>query len=124
MLVKDGKISVVGRIYMPEKKRRKRKFEKSKSSNEKSKTSIKEKMSEFLELPKEIVLDLPKLTIYGNSNMLVENYKGIIEYENERLRINTKEGIIRLIGKKLFIKEITSEDLLIYGEITSVEFLR
>lgn len=116
---------------MPEKKRKKRKNEKNKANIEKNKrninknkTSIKEKMSEFLELPKEIILDLPKITIYGNNNVLIENYKGIIEYENERLRINTKEGIIRVVGKKLFIKEITSEDLLIYGELTSVEFLR
>ncbi|HHX17501.1 MAG TPA: sporulation protein YqfC [Clostridium sp.] len=102
---------------MPEKKRKKRKVEKNKSS-------IKEKMSEFLELPKEIVLDLSKITMYGNNNVLIENYKGIIEYENDRLRINTKDGIIRVMGNKLFIKEITSEDLLIYGEITSIEFLR
>jgi len=102
---------------MPEKKRKKRKVEKNKSS-------IKEKMSEFLELPKEIVLDLSKITMYGNNNMLIENYKGIIEYEDDRLRINTKDGIIRVMGNKLFIKEITSEDLLIYGEITSIEFLR
>jgi sporulation protein YqfC len=111
------KIMVVGRVYMPEKKRKKRKVEKNKSS-------IKEKMSEFLELPKEIVLDLSKITMYGNNNVLIENYKGIIEYENDRLRINTKDGIIRVMGNKLFIKEITSEDLLIYGEITSIEFLR
>lgn len=102
---------------MPGKRRRERKAEKSKSS-------IKEKMSEFLELPKEIVMDISKITLYGNNNMLIENYKGIIEYENDRLRINTKEGIIRVTGNKLFIKEITSEDLLIYGEITSIEFLR
>ena len=102
---------------MPGKKRKKRKVEKNKSS-------IKEKMSEFLELPKEIVLDLSKITMYGNNKMLIENYKGIIEYEDDRLRINTKDGIIRVMGNKLFIKEITSEDLLIYGEITSIEFLR
>ncbi|MDQ2085978.1 sporulation protein YqfC [Herbivorax sp. ANBcel31] len=95
-----------------------------KKKAEKNKNSIKEKMAEFLEIPKEIILDLPKTTMYGNKNMVVENYKGIIEYENDRLRINTNKGIIRVVGNKLFIKEITSEDLLIYGEITSVEFLK
>jgi sporulation protein YqfC len=109
--------NVAGREFMPGKKKKERKAEK-------GKRSIKEKMSEFLELPKEIVLDISKITMYANNNMLIENYKGIIEYENDRLRINTKDGIIKVMGNKLFIKEITSEDLLIYGDITSIEFLK
>ncbi|TYQ15526.1 UNVERIFIED_CONTAM: sporulation protein YqfC [Acetivibrio alkalicellulosi] len=105
---------------MSNKKRENRK----KNTGENKKRSIKEKMTEFLELPKEIVLDMPKTTLLGNGNMLVENYKGIIEYDVNRIRINTSKGIIKVTGDNLFIKEITSEDLMIYGDIASVEFLK
>jgi len=88
------------------------------------KINLKEKMAELLELPKEIVLDLPKITMFGNKNLIVENYKGIIEYDNSRIRVNTGKGIIRVTGEGLIIKEITSEDLMIDGEILSLEFLK
>lgn len=88
------------------------------------KVSLKEKMSELLELPKDIVLNVPKLTMVGNGDLLIENFKGIIEYDNDRIRINTNSGIIKITGTGLGIKEITSEDLMVKGDISSLEFLR
>ncbi|HHV29684.1 sporulation protein YqfC [Acetivibrio mesophilus] len=105
---------------MPEKRTKSAK----KRKEEEQKINLKEKMAELLELPKEIVLDLPKITMFGNKNLIVENYKGIIEYDNNRIRVNTGKGIIRVAGDSLVIKEITSEDLMIDGEILSLEFLK
>jgi sporulation protein YqfC len=99
-----------------------------KSGNKKEvdtkKHNIKEKFTEMLELPKEIVLDMPKLTMLGNGDLVVENYKGIIEYEENIIRINTTSGIIKITGSKLYIKEITSENIVIYGCISILEFLK
>lgn len=86
--------------------------------------SLKEKMSELLELPKDIFLNVPKLTMVGNGDLLIENFKGIIEYDNDRIRINTNSGIVKITGTGLQIKEITSEDLMVNGDISSLEFLR
>jgi sporulation protein YqfC len=95
-----------------------------KNKKPETKTSLREKITEALELPKEIVLNVPKLTIVGTGDMIVENYKGIMEYEIDRIRVNTGVGIIRITGNRLIIREITSEDILISGEINSLEFLR
>lgn len=89
-----------------------------------NKNLFRQKLSNLLELPKEVVLDLSKIMIVGNRNVLVENYKGIIEYENTKIRINTTSGIIAFEGKGLFIKEITSEDIMVEGEIKNIEFVR
>jgi len=104
---------------MPHKKRTAKKRKKS----QEPKVSLKEKMSELLELPKDIVLNVPKLTMVGNKDLLIENFKGIIEYDNDRIRINTNSGIIKITGEGLEIKEITSEDLMVNGYISSLEFL-
>ncbi|HOM01437.1 MAG TPA: sporulation protein YqfC [Acetivibrio sp.] len=105
---------------MPEKRKKSAK----KRKGEEQKSNLKERMAELLELPKEIVLDLPKITMFGNKNLVVENYKGIIEYDNNKIRVNTGKGTIRVTGESLVIKEITSEDLMIDGEILSLEFLK
>jgi sporulation protein YqfC len=103
---------------------RKKKIVKKRKNNDVPKVSIKEKMSELFELPKDIVLNVPKLTMIGYGDLLIENFKGIIEYDNDRIRINTNCGIIKITGSGLGIKEITSEDLMVNGTITSLEFLR
>lgn len=95
-----------------------------KKEENKPKVNIKQKVTEILELPKEIVLNVPRITILGNSNLLIENYKGIIEYDNDKIRVNTGAGTIRITGERLTIKEITSEDLMIDGEIATMEFLK
>ena len=104
---------------MPVKKNGKKRKEK----NEETKATLKEKVAEILELPKEIVLNMPKLVMLGNSSLIIENYKGIIEYGDCRIRINTCTGMIKITGDKLVIKEITSEDIMVSGKISGLEFL-
>lgn len=83
---------------------------------------LKSNVSEILELPKDITLDLPKITLIGNIQLYIENHKGIIEYGSFRIRINTNNGIIRVIGKNMLIKTIVTEEIIIYGDIEAVEF--
>lgn len=87
-----------------------------------TRTSFKEKVSEALELPKELVLDVPRITLIGNKQLILENYKGIIEYEDSRIRVKTSEGLIKLEGISMIIKEITSEDIMVKGEIKIIQF--
>jgi sporulation protein YqfC len=88
----------------------------------KHKMTFKEKMSDMLEIPKELILDIPKITLIGNKQLFIENYKGIIEYEENKVRIKTNEGLIKIAGANLFIKEITTDDLMVSGKINTIEF--
>ena len=86
------------------------------------KDNIKKAVSEILELPKDIMLGLPKITMIGKMELHIENHKGIIEYSKEIIRINTSEGVLKIIGKHMNIKSIITEEVSIIGEIISVEF--
>lgn len=88
----------------------------------KTKRDFKERFTEMLELPKEIVLNMPKLTMLGNGDLIIENYKGILEYDEGVIRINTTSGTIKVAGQDIYIKEITAENIMIYGNIMSLEF--
>ncbi|SCX94010.1 sporulation protein YqfC [Alkaliphilus peptidifermentans] len=83
---------------------------------------IKKTIADILELPQDIVLDLPKITMVGNLQLYVENHKGIVEYSSNRVRIFTKCGVLRVIGKNLLLKNIVLEEIVIVGEIREVEF--
>lgn len=80
------------------------------------------KFDKILEMPVELVTNEPKITIIGFNEMLIENYKGILEYQDFYIRINTFIGIININGFNLNLTEMTTDDLLITGNIDSVDF--
>ncbi|MBC8588379.1 sporulation protein YqfC [Paratissierella segnis] len=84
---------------------------------------IKINLSEALELPMDITLDLPKISLTGNREASIINHKGIIEYSDLMIRINSKIGIIKIIGYDLEIKNILMEEILVTGLIEKIEIL-
>ena len=46
--------------------------------------SFKKIISDPFEPPKELVLDLPRMTMVGNVQFYLENHRGVIAYDQER----------------------------------------
>ncbi len=90
----------------------------------KDKKEMKENISELLELPKDIVMDFPRITLIGNLQLYIENHKGMIEYSDSKIRVNTKSGVISITGKNFLIKTIVTEEIIIYGEIAHIELTK
>lgn len=88
-----------------------------------SKSNIKKTITSMLELPKEVVFNLPLISVIGNEQINIENYKGIIEYNLERIRINTSCGIMKIEGKNLLLKQITAENISVTGSISKLEYI-
>lgn len=80
------------------------------------------KLEELLELPKEVVSNEPKITIVGFEELLIENYKSILEYEDFYIKINTYIGAININGFNLRLKEMTGDDIMVLGKIDSLDF--
>ena len=52
--------------------------------------AVKSKIAEKLNIPEDIAEGLPIVTVTGKNEIYVENYKGIIEYSQNCIRIQTK----------------------------------
>ena len=85
--------------------------------------NVKYSLSEALELPIDIMMDLPKLTVIGNIEASLLNHKGIIEYTQEVIRINTKTGVFKITGEGLEIKTILSKEIIVTGTIKNIEII-
>lgn len=81
-------------------------------------------MTEALELPKEIMLNLPLISFIGREEVSIENYKGILEYGEETVRVGTATGVLRLTGRGLCIKQLSAECLVVTGRVEKLEFLQ
>lgn len=82
------------------------------------------KIDKILELPKEVCSNIPKLTITGFDEIVIENFKGILEYEEFFVRINTYIGIINVNGYGLKLENMTEDDIKVTGKIESIDVER
>jgi len=86
---------------------------------------MKKKESDLLEklhLPKDITQGAFILTAIGNKELYIENYKGILEYTANCIRVQGKNTYIVVKGRGLKIEHYTEEDMLIKGCISSVDY--
>jgi sporulation protein YqfC len=90
---------------------------------EKNKEMISRAMADLLEIPKDLVLDIPKITMIGRGELYLENHRGIIEYSNQRLRINLSRGFLEILGDHLEIKALLPDEIKIAGDISTCRFV-
>ena len=80
------------------------------------------KLNTILDIPEELSTNKPKITILGFEKAYIENYRGILEYQDYFVRLNTYIGIININGFNLKLNEITRDDIMVIGKIDSIDF--
>ena len=79
------------------------------------------KINRLLEIPKEVYSNSPNIILTGFEEMIIENNKGILEYEDYYIRINTHIGIVNVHGLNLKLEKMTEDNLKIIGKIEKIE---
>lgn len=83
----------------------------------------KELLIESLQLPKDVCMGALRVTLTGNQEAWVENYKGILEYTGQVILLQAKTCQVCFEGTRLSIDYYTNEDMKISGCISSVKYL-
>ena len=83
----------------------------------------KEALVEHLSLPKDVCLGAIKVTLTGNCEAWIENYRGILEYTEHSILLQGKTCRVCLEGCRLSIDYYTNEDMKISGCIACVRYL-
>ena len=88
----------------------------------KSKPKKYSKLDSLLEIPREVASTDIKITMNGFDQVLIENYKNILEYQDILIKVNTFEGAVTIYGFNLKLEQMTDEYIIINGKIDSIEF--
>ena len=80
-----------------------------------------EKITQVFELPSE-VLGSARMILTGNSNLFIENHKGICKYTLTEICVRVPGLIVCIRGKDLLLKSMGRENLIIYGEISEIKY--
>lgn len=81
-----------------------------------------ERLSKRLSLPADVFSSACVMTVTGRYCVLLENYKSIVEYTQERIRIQTKQCVVAVLGTELRITFFTDEEMQIEGKIEQIEY--
>ena len=74
-------------------------------------------------MPKDILHGDMRVTMTGNREAWIENYKGILEYSTESILLQGKNGRVQFEGKRLTIDYYTNEDMKLTGKIMCIKYL-
>lgn len=80
------------------------------------------KLDSLLEMPREVVSTDVKMTILGFNEIIIENYKNILEYEELFIKINIFEGTVNIHGFNLRLEQMTDDNIKVIGKIDSIDF--
>lgn len=84
------------------------------------KDKVRKKIADIFDLPPDIVLDLPRITLIGRIQLYIENHKGITQYEEDKIRISVNGGEIVIDGEGLKLRTVYNDDIYIEGVINSL----
>lgn len=76
-----------------------------------------------LDLPEDLFLGLPNISLLGNREIYISNHRGILSYGQSEMIIMIKEYQFQIKGHDLMITSYSKEELTIHGYIQSLEFL-
>jgi sporulation protein YqfC len=80
-------------------------------------------LTKNMELPQDVMMDLPRITMIGHIHIYVENHRGLITFSDKELRLLLKQGQLLIKGKAFVIKAIMPEEILLEGKIDQVIYL-
>lgn len=80
-------------------------------------------MTKKMDLPADVMMDLPRVTMVGQLHIYVENHKGLLTFTDKELRLLLKHGQLLIKGKSFVIKTILPEEILLEGKIEEVLYL-
>jgi sporulation protein YqfC len=87
------------------------------------KKKLNEWTSQVIDLPPDVTLDLPRMTMIGNQILMVENHRGLLHFSSEHLKLAIHNGVLELLGSEFIIRAISSDEISIEGRIDELKYL-
>ena len=91
-------------------------------NNDTGKKERRHGFSEGLELPKDVACGVAIVTVTGRRALVLENYKGIVSFDDDCIVIQTKDCKVTVCGGRLKVDYYTNEEMKIVGLIHQISY--
>ncbi len=75
-----------------------------------------------LDIPQDVLQDIPKITLVGNLEVWIENHTGLIEYTAEKVRVNTSLGLLTVSGSDFILVQLLPTEIKLEGKLQQIRF--
>lgn len=75
-----------------------------------------------LDLPPDLLLDLPRVTLLGPLQLAVENHRGLLGFDSGQVAIATASGKLVVAGSDLRLGVVRDGEITIIGQVSAVRF--
>ena len=90
---------------------------------EKRRPSLLEKTAQVFDLPADVVAGLPRLELVGDSELRMENHRGILSYATQEIHVSGGAFGVKGCGEELELRTMNALELLITGHITDIHII-
>jgi len=80
-------------------------------------------LTNYLALPSDVILELPRITMIGQIHVYIENHQGLAVYSDKEIKLKTSKGYIQITGSSFVLKMMLPEEILVEGTIEEVKFI-
>lgn len=80
-------------------------------------------MTQKMDLPQDVMMDLPRITMIGQVHIYIENHRGLLAFSDGEVRLLIKNGQLLVKGKAFVIRTILPEEILLEGKIDQVLYI-
>jgi sporulation protein YqfC len=87
------------------------------------KSTLLQKVARVMELPVDLISGMSHMELSGNREAVVDGCNGVLEFDENIVRLSAGKFIIRFSGRGLILKELTQSSVVVEGFIISIEFL-
>ena len=82
-----------------------------------------ERLAKILDVPQNMFESYSQIVLSGNREAVLDGCQGVIEYEDDFIKLKIGRQVVKFTGQNLQIKCMTGENVIIDGKILSVEFV-
>nr|WP_300304414.1 YabP/YqfC family sporulation protein [uncultured Anaerostipes sp.] len=83
----------------------------------------KEAIAKGLSLPRDVVFGDFIITLTGNQEVFVENYKGILSYDDAQICVQGNHVVLKICGRRLAIAYYSRDAMKVTGKIERLEYV-
>lgn len=84
--------------------------------------NTKRNIADKLDLPRDIILNMPQIKVTGKNEIVIENHRGIVLFDENQIKINSGVGLISIYGSKFEVLFMGGSTITIGGRFNSIVY--
>ncbi|EST13367.1 sporulation protein YqfC [Sporolactobacillus laevolacticus] len=86
-------------------------------------TQFKKWFADVSNIPEDVVLGVPRITLIGQFRLSIENYQNVLAFSKTELKLMLNEGELHISGEDFVLETILEKEIVLQGRVNDVRFV-